>query len=154
MHSDHAKLVYMRRLIERVRLDTGALRRTADVVAGMARGHQAAEVVVAVASNYALEDPAVRAVFLRTALAFGSDNDQTRTFLGIIANASLGGDEVAAILRAVGRMSADHEKGRVLLGLAATQRLDGELRNAYAMAAETIRDARVRTRALNGLVSR
>ena len=68
--------------------------------------------------------------------------------------ASLGGDEVAAILRSVARMNVDREKGRVLLGLAATQRLDGELRNAYNMAAETIRDARVRQRALNGLVSR
>ena len=154
MHTDHAKVVYLRRLIENVTLDAGALHRTADLVAGMARGHQAGEVVVAVTSKYALEDSATRAVFLRAALALESDNDQVRTFLGIIAGASLGGDEVAAILRAVARMSVDHEKSRVLLGLAATQRLDGELRTAYGMAAETIRDARVRQRALNGLVSR
>lgn len=154
MHSDHAKLVYLRRLIEKVALDAGALRRTSEVVATMQAGHQAAEVVLAIANNYPLADSATRVVFLRATFALDSDNEQGRALLAIMANATLGREEVAAVLQSVARMNVDHEKSRVLLGLARTQRLDGDLRNAYVLAAETIRDVRVRERALVGLSMR
>ena len=154
MHSDHAKLVYLRRLIENVTLDAGEVRRTGEVVARLRAGYQVAEVVLAIASRYALADSATREVFLRAALALDSGNEQARAVLAIMAGATLSKEELAAVLRVAARMRVDHDKSRVLLGVAGTQRLDADLRNAYLMAAETIRDARVRERTLNGLVSR
>jgi beta-lactamase regulating signal transducer with metallopeptidase domain len=165
MYSDHAKLVYIRRLIETAPLDAAAIRRAADVAASMSSDHEAAEVIVGVATRYSLADPVSRSVFFKMTLAMRPDYDRMRALLAIFAAAKLSSEEIAAVLtsswlddqRALGvpgDIAADNEKGRVLVALAQTQRLDGGLRDAYAASAETIRDARLRSRALSFLSSR
>jgi beta-lactamase regulating signal transducer with metallopeptidase domain len=154
MYGDHAKLEYMRRLIRAAPLDARAIGRVAAVVASMSSGHEAAELVVDVAARYSLADPASRAVFVKTTLANESEHDQMRALLAIFGAARLSSEEMAAVLTFVPKMTGDFEKGRVLVALAETQRLDGDLRSVYAVAAETIRDTRVRSRALSFLTSR
>lgn len=154
MHSDHVKEMYLRRLVQDATLDADAIRRTGDIVASMGAGHMAAEVIVAIATKYALTDSTARAAFLGTALAMAPDQERARTLLSILTAASLRGDETLAILGSVTTISTDRQKARVLLGIAGTQRLDGALRSAWLHAAETIHDDRERSRAVAGLASR
>jgi beta-lactamase regulating signal transducer with metallopeptidase domain len=155
MHAGHAKSVYLQRLVDRQPLDVDALRRTAEVVGAMRGEYSAAQVVVAVADRYPLVDAPARADFLRATLALKPDHERLRALMSIVSKSTLAADETAALLRSLasGDASADHEKSRVMIAIAQTQPLDGDLRGAFAAAAETIHDARVRSRTLAALAA-
>ena len=141
MRADRARFLYVRRLIDAAPLDVRAIRQIGDIVSSMWFGHDAAELIVGVANQYPLVDAVARSGFLKAAISMEGDHDQARALLSIIPAATLTPEEMAAVLSSVRRMTADQQKSRVLLTLASTQRLDGDLRNAYAAAAESIRDA-------------
>jgi hypothetical protein len=117
MRGDHAKTMYLRRLVDTASLGAEALRRAADATATMSADHDLATVFADLASRYRLADPTLRTI-LGAVPTLRDDHDKAQVLVALAATQRLAAtlrDEYAS---GAATISTDRERNRALAALA------------------------------------
>lgn len=116
MRADHAKTLYLRRLVDTAPLGADALRRAAEATATMSSDHDLTTVFVALASRYRLADPTVRTM-LGAMPKLRDDHDKVQVLVALADTQRLVGVLRDAFANAASTIGTDRERNRALAAL-------------------------------------
>ncbi|MDX1504006.1 MAG: hypothetical protein R3325_16730, partial [Thermoanaerobaculia bacterium] len=113
--------------------------------------YELAELLVAVVRSQRLEG-GTRDAFAEAAETIGSDYELRRTLAEAVER-PLGGEGLVPLLRAALSIGSDFELAELLVAVARSQRLEGEARDAFEAALETVGSTYERRRVEEALAS-
>lgn len=107
------------------------------VATGIAADHHVARILEELARRYPLE-PALREPFLRAARTLDADHHRARALSSLVERDDLGAAELVLALRAARAIQGDHHLAQLLLDVASHHAVEGEVREAFLDALDTI----------------
>jgi beta-lactamase regulating signal transducer with metallopeptidase domain len=116
MPVDHAKTVYLRRLLDATRLDAVALCRTADAAAAMSSDHEIVDVFVTAAQRYELPPLALHTM-LSAVSKVRAEYGKVRILLALARTQRLVGTLRDEYLNASATITLDRERGRTIAAI-------------------------------------
>ena len=117
MRADHAKTLYLTRLVDTVPLGPDALRRAAEAAATMSSDHDVVTVLADLARLYRLPDPTVRTI-LDTVPMLRDDHDKVQMLLAVADTQRVAGALRDEYVRGAAAIWTDRERNRALAALA------------------------------------
>jgi beta-lactamase regulating signal transducer with metallopeptidase domain len=153
VQSDYVAGIYLRTMLEKVRLSPEMLRRTLQEAAPeIESDYELGRVLSDIANRYELADEPTRADFLKASSTLQSDYERARVLIQLLSRANLSAPNVAMTLNSAQRISSDYEKARVLAALASQKSFVEPMHAAYLQAASTISSDYERARILIALM--
>jgi hypothetical protein len=146
MSGDHARGIYLGRLVEIDPLSRGTFREVMAAARRIQSDYELGRVLHALAAKADLRDESIRADFLAAADGMSSDYEKSRVLQLVLARPDLTPRLAADALRAASKMSSDYEKSRSLVTLAPS--LTADYVDAYVAAVRSMHSDYERARSL------
>jgi beta-lactamase regulating signal transducer with metallopeptidase domain len=152
IRSDHSKSIYIREMLDRVRLDDAGLREAMRAARMVNSDGDRARVLIHAVPKFT--GAGVRDSYFEAVDTMHSDGDRRRVLLAVIGGGGIPGDLAALVARSAGRLSSDGDKSAVLIQVANSGLGSDEVRRQWFRAADTVHSDGDRARALSAAINR